>query len=87
MEVYIELSKKTTILFSPHLHARLSALADQKSLSLGELVRDACEKQYGLHPKEPRLAAVRELATLSLPAAEVQTMKAEAVLKTEEMLP
>jgi len=83
----MELSKKTTILFSPRLHARLSALASQRSLSLGELVRDACEKQYGLYPKEPRLAAVRQLAVLSLPAADAQTMKAEAVLKTEEMLP
>jgi len=35
MEVYMELSKKTTILFPPELHQRLSAIAAQRGISLG----------------------------------------------------
>ena len=44
----MELSKKTTILLSPDLHQRLMRLAAARHVSLGELVRQACEKQVGL---------------------------------------
>ena len=48
----LELTKKTTILLSPDLHEKLTRLAAQKAVSLGELVRRACEKQYGILSSE-----------------------------------
>jgi len=86
MEVDMELSKKTTILFSPELYKQLSRLAKQKGVSLGELVRSACERQYGLVSREDRLEAVRNLAVLALPVGEVREMKEESVPKPQEIV-
>ena len=83
----MELSKKTTILFPPGLHARLSQLASQTRTSLGELVRTACEKQYALPTREEKLAAVRELAAMRLPVASPRRMKQESVPRPEEIAP
>ncbi len=46
------LIKKTTILFSPALHAHLTETAKRRGMSLGELVRAACEAQYGIVSSE-----------------------------------
>ena len=81
------LSKKTTILFPPDLHERLSRLAAEKGTSLGELIRTACERQYRLPSKEEKLAAVGCLAALHLPVGDPRQMKREAVPKPEEILP
>ncbi len=62
----MELSKKTTILFSPQMHQQLSRIAIHKRTSLGDLVREACEKQYGIFSNERRLAAVRRLGEVAL---------------------
>ncbi len=67
MEVYMELSKKTTLLFSPELHSRLTSLAARRGVSLGELVREACEAQFGLGGSPDRIDAARALGALSLP--------------------
>jgi hypothetical protein len=83
----MELSKKTTILLSPALHRRLSQLAAQRRTSIGELVRTACERQYGLLADEDRLAAARALAAFRLPVADVRTMKEESVPRPDEPLP
>jgi hypothetical protein len=81
------LSKKTTILFPPGLHQRLSRLAGQKGTSLGELVRSACEHEYGAAPAEEKLAAVRRMAGLALPVASVRRMKRESVPGAERLAP
>jgi predicted DNA-binding protein len=73
------LTKKTTILFPPGLHRRLTSLAEQKGTSLGELVRSACEHEYGAAPVEERVAAVRRMTGLALPVASVRRMKRESV--------
>jgi predicted DNA-binding protein len=83
----MELSKKTTILFPPELHERLAKLAAQRGVSLGMLVRTACERQYGLASKEERLAAVEELASLRLPIGSPEDMKRESVPSPEELVP
>lgn len=80
------LSKKTTILFPHELHARLVRLARQRGTSLGELVRAACEKQYGLVSEEDRLEALRRLSGSALPAADPATMNEESTPTTEELL-
>ena len=83
----MELSKKTTILFSPQLHERLAQLATQKHVSLGELVRSACEKQYGIYAQETRMDAVRRLAKLDLPVEDTRTMKEQSVPTPEDLRP
>ena len=83
----MELSKKTTILFPPSLHERLARLARQRGTSLGDLVRAACEKQYGLFSEEERLDALRGLASLALPVADPKTMKEESSPRPEDLLP
>ena len=82
----MELSKKTTILFSPKLHKHLSRIAAQKRISMGELVRTACERQYGAVSKDERREAVRDLAALKLPVGDVQDMKKESVPRPEEII-
>ena len=57
----MELSKKTTILFPPDLHERLAVIAQQQGVSLGELVRRACETQYGIEPQGQREAGIATL--------------------------
>jgi predicted DNA-binding protein len=82
----MELTKKTTILLPPDLHERLSTLAAQKHVSMGELIRKACEQQYRLAPKEERIAAVQALAKLSLPVASPKKMKKESIPSPKELL-
>jgi predicted transcriptional regulator len=75
----MKLTKKTTILFPPDLYERLSRLAEQQGTSRGDLVRKACEIQYGSPSAEARLEAVRQLAALSLPVGDPGTMTRESV--------
>jgi hypothetical protein len=85
MEGHMELSKKTTILFPQGLHDRLSRLAGQKGVSIGELVRTACRQQYGIVSRRDRIDAVRELGKLALPVADTRRMKEESVPGPEEL--
>jgi len=82
----MELTKKTTILFSPELHERLARLAAHQGTSIGDLVRTAVEKQYGLVSREERVAAVEELGALALPVGSPQEMEEESVPAPEEIL-
>jgi len=81
----VELSKKTTIRFPPGLHERLARLAAQRGMSLGDLVRAACKRQYALPSREERLAAVRKLAAMRLPVAHPRRMKQQSVPRPEEI--
>lgn len=81
----MELTKKTTILFSEDLHRRLTCLAEQRETSLGELVREACIRQYGLASPEDRLEAVGRLASLTLPVSDPGRMKRESVPDPDEI--
>lgn len=83
----MELSKKTTILFSPALHARLSALAVEQHTSLGQLVRRACEAQYGQSSEASRIAAVQRLSQLALPVSDPGSMKAESITSPDKLAP
>ena len=81
------LEKKTTILFSPGLHKHLTGLAKQRSVSMGDLVRSACEAQYGYTSPDERLACVRRLIELSLPVGAPSEMKKESLVPVQEILP
>lgn len=83
----MELSKKTTILFSEALHARLQSLARHQGTSIGSLVRSACIQQYGLRSSDDRLAAVQEISALGLPVASPEEMAAESVPSADALLP
>jgi hypothetical protein len=83
----MDLSKKTTLLFPPDLYGELTRLAQLRGISLGELVRRACEAQYGLVSRESRLAAVRELEAMSLPVGEPEQMERESVPAPSDLLP
>ena len=75
----MELSKKTTVLFSPELHERLTEFAAKRGVSLGELVREACVQSYGLVDADTRARAVTALGALRLPVSDATTMKRESV--------
>ena len=83
----MDLSKKTTILFTQHLHEQLVRLADQRRVSLGQLVREACVQQYGIASREDQLQAVRSLARLSLPVSGAESMGRESVPDPDALLP
>jgi len=87
MEAYMELTKKTTILFSPALHDRLTRLAASRGWSLGELVREACERQYGVVGSAQQAEAAAALAKLSLPVGTPGEMKLESVPNLASSLP
>ncbi len=83
----MELSKKTTILFPSDLYSQLVSLASERQVSVGHLVRTACEAQYTIASTEDRLRAVEELCGLSAPVGSVARMKRESVTKPEDLLP
>jgi hypothetical protein len=82
----MELAHKTTILFPPALFERLVQLAKQRGASLEELVRLACEAQYGGSPGEERRRALDELRSLSLPVGTPGEMKEESLSDPREPL-
>jgi hypothetical protein len=83
----MELTKKTTILFSPELHRRLSDLAARRGRSLGDLVREACEIQYGVVGSREQVAAVAALSSLGLPVGAPAEMKRQSVPDPDALLP
>ena len=86
MEVQMELNKKTTILFSPDSHRRLSDLAARRGVSLGQLVREACAVTYGITDQDTRISAVDALTALSLPVDTVAAMKRQSVPDSDALV-
>ena len=58
------MTKKSTILFPPILYRELQDAARQQGRSVGDLVREAVEIQYGSGGVAARLRAVESLAHL-----------------------
>lgn len=85
MDIHMELSKKTTVLFPPELYDDPANLARQRKSSVGELIRDACRAQYFLTTRSERLALVDELAALRLPVGTVEEMERESVAPAEPL--
>jgi len=81
------LTKKTMVLFPPELHQRLTRLAAERRTSLGELVRSACEREYGTSSREAKIAAVKKLAGLKLPVSSPARMKRESVPDARKLAP
>ena len=70
---------KKTNSFPVDLHENLAALATRRKSNFGELVVDACRQQYFRDIQEDRLAAVAEMAGLSLPVGSCEEMERESV--------
>ena len=75
----MELSHKTTILFSEDQFSSLKSLAKVERKSVGELIRSACEQVYASNSKEGAINAVMGLEKLNLPVSSVSEMKMEQV--------
>lgn len=75
----MELNKKTTILLSEAGHRRLAAVAARRGVSMGMLIREACEQAYGVVDTDDRVSAVGALAAMSLPVGTPAAMKRESV--------
>ena len=73
-----QITKKTTVLLQPELHRRLTRLAARRGTSLAELVRSACERQYGIGGSKERMQAVRAIGALELPVCAPAQMKRES---------
>lgn len=73
------LSKKTTILFSPDLYRQLEDIAEASKISVAELIRQAVIKQYLLSDKKKRLAAVEHLAKIGGPISDWKTIEKEII--------
>jgi hypothetical protein len=54
---------------------------------LAELVRRACEREYGASSREEKLAAVERLASLRLPVSSPAQMKRELVPDARKLAP
>ena len=74
------LTKKTTILFPPKLYKQLERVARQHGRSVGDLVRDAVETQYGSGGTAARLKALEILSRLAGPTGEPEELE-EQILK------
>jgi hypothetical protein len=49
------------------------------------LIRQACERQYGLADEQERLAAVKALAAMRLPVGPVEQMIAESMPEPRDL--
>ena len=79
------LPHKITILLSGALHRQLAQLARERGQSIGELVRHAFERQYGMTDRRARLAAVEALEAMQLPVGPVEEMIAESVAEPQDL--
>ena len=83
----MSLTRRTTVLFPPELYERLATEARHRGVSMGHLIRAACEEVYRAGSDPDRLAAARALARLSLPVGTPEEMGAESVPDPETLLP
>ena len=83
----MELTEKTTILLPAWLHRHLKRVARRKQVSMGKLIRDACEEKYVSIERSDRRAALNLLQKLALPVDSPEQMKAESVVSSEDLMP
>jgi hypothetical protein len=83
------LTKKTIVLFPPELHRRLTLVAAERRTSLADLVRRACEREYGSGSatREEKLAALSRMTSLNLPVSDIEQMKRESVPDPKDFAP
>lgn len=72
-----QIEKKTTILLTPNLYRRLSRLSRLTNKSMGQLLRDAAERQYFSGPSREKEEIVRQMAQMNAPVGEPEEIEAE----------
>ena len=75
----MRLSARVQVLFEPAQVARLQAIAEREGRSVGALIREAVERTYLDRDRAERVAAVDQMARLSLPVADWEQMERESV--------
>jgi predicted transcriptional regulator len=75
----VALSARVQVLFDPAQVARLQAIAESQGRSVGALIREAVERTYLDRDRAERVAAVDQMARLSLPVADWEQMERESV--------
>jgi predicted transcriptional regulator len=75
----VALSARVQVLFDPAQVARLQAIAESEGRSVGALIREAVERTYLDRDRAERVAAVDQMARLSLPVADWEQMERESV--------
>jgi predicted transcriptional regulator len=75
----VALSARVQVLFEPAQVARLQAIAESQGRSVGALIRDAVERTYLDRDRAERVAAVDQMARLSLPVADWEQMERQSV--------
>ncbi len=83
----MELTKKTTILFPSIFYRKLKKIASAKHVSTGELIRTACELQYGIALSTSSKKAVDTLSKLALPVDTPHAMKTQSIPTPEKLMP
>lgn len=73
----MQLTKKTTILFSPAVYRQLERIAAREGTSVAHLVRKAAIQSYLVPDRRTRQDAVEALAAMRLPVADWPTMEQE----------
>jgi predicted DNA-binding protein len=72
-----QMTKKTTILFPPKIYKHLVQVAKRQNRSVGDLVRDAVEIQYGEGGVRARLHAVDALLRVNASIGEPSALEEE----------
>lgn len=72
-----QIEKKTTILLTPTLYKRLHKLSRILGKSMGQLLREAAEKQYFSAPSVEKMKIVRRMAEMNIPVGSPEEIEAE----------
>ena len=73
------LTQRIQLLLTEAQYSELRRIAQRQGRSMGALVREAIEKELSRSGRERAIAAVEELASLSLPVASWEEMERESM--------
>ncbi len=73
------LTQRIQLLLTEAQYRELRRIAQRQGRSMGALIREAIEKEFSRSAQERAIAAVEELASLSLPVASWEEMERESM--------
>lgn len=72
-----QIEKKTTLLLTQDLYKRLLKLSRMTKKSMGQLLREAAERQYFSAPVPEKREIVRKMASMNIPVGTPEEIEAE----------
>ena len=72
-----QIEKKTTILLTRDLYRRLLKLSKIRKKSMGQLLREAAEREYFSAPSSEKKKIIRQMASMNVPVGSPQDIKRE----------